>query len=359
MRTLYLLGAGASAAESNIGFGDKRIPYIPTVIRFPEAIDFLLTSNLFPYFTVATGNYITNWLNKDIQKDLKLLKNGTISFGTPDTYAKSILLSHGPKSDEYWNTKRAISFVIQAIQIFTSVDPRYFQFFSALLNYENPKQASLNENIFIATWNYDLQLNQSLTSLLGVLPNGVLESKINFHGKKNNQSGLKKIFRINGYAGGVLVGKDGEHHQDFGGEVDSFYNTTERDIDRLDGLIKFYNSANAQKNEFFINFAWDKNEASRREISDLIELAKTIECLVVVGYSFPIYNRETDMQILENMKNLEKVYVQDKIDHTYKIKEYLRAAHSYNDDGLALLVKYESNCDQFLVPNELYAESSF
>lgn len=51
--------------------------------------------------------------------------------------------------------------------------------------------------------------------------------------------------------------------------------------------------------------------------------------------------------------------MQDKTDHSFKIKGYIRAAHGFRDETLESMIVYEKNCDQFLVPNELYAESRY
>lgn len=295
MRTLYLLGAGASAAESNITYHkENRLKYIPTVASFPYAIEFLLSRQTYEIDGQRKNLYMLKDLNPELSSYLENLLKGTKKFGTPDTYAKSLLLKYGPKSKEYRFTKLAISFVIQAIQIVTGVDPRYYQFFSALLNFKSPSEGNLHEDVFIATWNYDLQLNESLTSLLGVGPKEIVKSGINFHGNKpenNSESFLgnsKRIFRINGYAGSVIVGENGDRHQDFSEDLSSFYNSAESIEIRMKNLVVNYNSENVAKDEFFINFAWDKNEASKQEIAGLEELAKKIECLVVILFQSTI-----------------------------------------------------------------------
>lgn len=362
MKTLYLLGAGASASNTNIIYAkEKKLQYIPTVASFPDAIEFLLETQIIEIDGKSRVINFLESLNIKLKEYLRMLLKGTKAFGTPDTYAKSLLLKHGPNSEQYCYTKMAISFVIQAIQAITTVDPRYYQFFSALLYYNRPTEGKLHEHVYIATWNYDLQLNESLTSLLGVQPKDVIKSGINFHGIRSKEREYdevvheKRIFRINGYAGSVIIGNSSESHQDFQDELNTFYDRNQNMDEKMKSLVNYYNSENAHSNQFFINFAWDENNASKSEINGLEAIAETIKCLVVIGYSFPIYNRDIDMKIIKKLKNLAKVYVQDRIDHTYKIKEYLKAAHSFNSSALERLVVYENNCDQFLVPNELYA----
>ena len=61
-----------------------------------------------------------------------------------------------------------------------------------------------------------------------------------------------------------------------------------------------------------LSFAW---EPSYKEEYDIVKLAsqatKKTSILVVIGYSFPFFNREIDREILANMSNLKKIYYQD------------------------------------------------
>jgi len=70
--------------------------------------------------------------------------------------------------------------------------------------------------------------------------------------------------------------------------------------------------------------------------------------LIVIGYSFPFFNREIDRKIIGNMEELEKVYFQAPDAET--IKERFQAIRDDIDEKLLVTKK---DIGQFLIPNEL------
>ncbi|TGL35593.1 hypothetical protein [Leptospira perdikensis] len=343
MKTLYILGAGASAGKSRTSE-----QCIPTVAEFPKSI-----SKILNHSTRKVRNKEPK-LSKETYQALLQFSEGCIEFGTPDTYAKSIFLSKG-EGKEYQQVKMMISFIVKISQLMNGVDPRYFQFFSALLDYEKPNVGHLNDDIYLATWNYDLQINEALIRLLSVAPHDLLDSNIYFHGLRYTDYVGKipkqKIFRINGYAGSI----NNDLHGDFDSELNLFYDhSIDKNTKINSEILAFENNFKKKENiTQNIKFAWDSFNKQNKEIESLKLIANQISCLVIIGYSFPIYNRIIDMEILRSFTNLEKVYLQDYVDHSYKIKTYFR------DLGmLHTLVsghtEYVSGCDQFLVPSELY-----
>ena len=57
-----------------------------------------------------------------------------------------------------------------------------------------------------------------------------------------------------------------------------------------------------------INFAWEQSEIYiDRKVKPITSIA---DILIVIGYSFPFFNRATDRRLLNQMKGLKKVYIQ-------------------------------------------------
>ena len=77
--------------------------------------------------------------------------------------------------------------------------------------------------------------------------------------------------------------------------------------------------------------------------------------LVVIGYSFPYFNREVDRTIVQNMKNLEKVYIQDP--YCEDVKESFEAVLSVEQLGKVengqIKIVPKKNTKQFVIPNEM------
>jgi hypothetical protein len=80
----------------------------------------------------------------------------------------------------------------------------------------------------------------------------------------------------------------------------------------------------------------------------VIHATKNTEILVIIGYSFPFFNREVDRQILNSMLKLEKVYIQapDATD----LAERFEAVRDQIDPPKVIPYK---EVGQFLLPNEL------
>jgi len=70
--------------------------------------------------------------------------------------------------------------------------------------------------------------------------------------------------------------------------------------------------------------------------------------LIVIGYSFPYFNREIDREIIANMNNLKKVYFQS-LDAENLKERFLSIRDDLKDNQLLV----RKDCGQFLLPNEL------
>jgi|SRR6187402_223846 len=57
-----------------------------------------------------------------------------------------------------------------------------------------------------------------------------------------------------------------------------------------------------------INFAWYRD---RELLGKIVETYNETEVLVVIGYSFPFFNRDVDREIIRSMSKLRKIYIQD------------------------------------------------
>lgn len=51
-----------------------------------------------------------------------------------------------------------------------------------------------------------------------------------------------------------------------------------------------------------------------------IKICKDIDTLIIIGYSFPIFNRKIDMEILNSLKDVKTIYIQNKVENINAIK---------------------------------------
>ena len=72
------------------------------------------------------------------------------------------------------------------------------------------------------------------------------------------------------------------------------------------------------------------------------------DVLVVIGYTFPFFNREIDRKILNHLRPQVKVYIQDK--YPNRIKQNFRAVKNTIPEGH---IELKEETDQFFLPPEL------
>ena len=112
-----------------------------------------------------------------------------------------------------------------------------------------------------------------------------------------------------------------------------------------------YSKWDVQRNR--ISFAWERmNDQYVQRISDCVSDAKV---LVIIGYSFPFFNREVDRIIFEKMPSLEKIYIQDPNASTVKmsLQPVLSSVQVSVNHLDRYIVTLEADPKQFFMPPEL------
>jgi hypothetical protein len=238
-----------------------------------------------------------------------------LEFGTIDTYARKLSLirdQQGLKSIKsainmfftIWQnlTESMLSqFEFYAKQRdsgeLTSIDKRYYSLLSTIIEWKDDSKICLDDNINFISWNYDLQIelafsrfsNTSLSCLnknLGFLQSNKVEIK-------------PKIIHLNGYSG-YLNDDTVESILIELGSINS--------ISRIHQLItQYFHSYKKYTNLMSpnINFAWEPIDDTKafNKIDAAKEIIKNTTELIIVGYSFPAFNRTIDKEILNELDN--------------------------------------------------------
>ncbi|PJD98838.1 MAG: hypothetical protein CK427_16725 [Leptospira sp.] len=345
METLYLLGAGASAGKIN-NYLSENEEYIPTVSNF----QIRLKSDLSRIQSLAEDkDSVWSKISKSLIDDLILLHNGIVNMGTPDIFAKSLYLQ-GNKKD-YTSVKRALSFYLTYLQLkenlLETIDPRYIGFFSATIEKKTHKPVQLHPDIKIATWNYDLQIPLSLSVLLNMdLPRVHDYISDMYHLKLSQSENPGKIFRLNGYAGSYLFG-----NQINGCYLEDIFDQNKNLNDKIAKLIEIFDELRA-KGDPFLNFAWDTDPIIIQERNKFFESLQNVKVIVVIGYSFPTFNRFIDRELFQSCKSLEKVYV---LDTNPDIVKRVRGIYGNSKiiNQFIPEIQHVSDIGQFFIPPEL------
>lgn len=343
-RIVYLFGAGASFGKRAENDKDEILEGLPIVSEFPVQIDKLIEriseEEKQPKFYVAKTE---PWEYDRLKEELKWLKESSESHQTIDTYAKKLWVTE--KGPNYERLKKAISAFLTLAQLANKPDSRYDAFFANIIG------SSVNElpnNVSILSWNYDCQFEKAFSNYFPVQHMNTIWEHLNIKGKTtkistNSKDGFS-ITKINGTAltfeNVLFDSRFFDPHFDRQGMSEVSYV-------HMMQLRGAHNVKNA------LSFAWEgTNPNFYKEIKEKVTDA---EVLVIIGYSFPFFNREVDREIIRNMSNIKKVYIQDPF--AEEVKESFEAVLSEEQLGKVengqIKIVLKKNTKQFVIPNEM------
>lgn len=355
---VYLLGAGASANA------------IPVIEGFTKNMNDCLVQLSKPHqqVPIISGTNILNTNQDEINLNIFKQKfaidrdwfyNESLKHKSIDTFAKRLFLT---KDDNLKRLKALMSLYLTTIQIPQNYDYRYDSFFATMLE-EKEGKLKLPDNIKFISWNYDLQfeialvnyLKQNLINIIhqdwGIWPN--------CHYYKHMV--IEPILiKLNGTAGLY----DNILSATISAMLNDIISVIEESSNQLLLLKSYLDLRDKKEFESLIHFAWEDTEINRYATEKAQLLISKADQIVITGYSFPIFNKKKDeflFQGLQKHKNAQsvKIYVQDpnaekivtKLKTTFQILKNLTAPSL--SSGLPLKIYPITDCDQFLIPDDL------
>ncbi len=345
-KVLYFLGAGASAEALPIvkDSADGKVKGLPTAMI--EMAAFMEQHT----FDDATKPFIDQFI-----LHLQLLAKESISFTTIDTYAKHLYLTN---RDELEKLKITVSLFFCIEQLyFKKLDKRYLIFLTTILD-----TLIFPENIKILTWNYDFQME--LTGYryaremihyddrtgVTISNNGLLNyfppAGNTFPSFADNANyNAFQMLHLNGIAGIYNIRKTYQNDNVFI-KVDA--NTEEC----LQQIVDQFLHVGKEKIHL-LQFAWEKGNTSasvhmNKKMLFAENMVSDTTILVVIGYSFPFFNRNVDKQIFNKLKEsnkLKKIYFQD----PFLDGSFLRSQFDLGE----ISIEHIKRTDSFFVPAEL------
>ncbi len=331
----YLLGAGASAQS------------IPIVNKMAEEIK---ATNLWLNNAIQTGKNMGAFASEDYG----LLTNITDDLGwlaricdikenfSVDTYAKKIKIAGDYAT--YKRLKIALSIYFTLQQKRVKPDVRYDNFWASIL--ESPM--SFPGNIKILSWNYDFQLELTYRDFLKEKSLKAAARTLNVLSHNSSSYDLQdnegfKVYKLNGSATyNSEVKRNSTNYI-----CDSFDISTTEFLQTLLNWIKMTNNGSVDF-DYHLSYAWENGIGSDLFRSIKNNVSQTT-ILVVVGYSFPYFNRHIDKAILgDHMPNLKKVYFQAP-DANNLIERFQNIQSTLPIEALVP----KTDIYQFVIPNEL------
>lgn len=352
-KIIYYIGAGASygckEAREVVGEGtDKEkllihegLPVINEIGKslqaFKEAVENApIDTNIFYSFLgmyQVSGNDIElkrKYFVADIDEVIKAAKE----HATIDTYAKKLYLTK--RRNEFKRLKKVLTIYFVWAQLVSKTDQRYDTFLANILQEDT---LSFPENISVISWNYDSQFEKAYRNYS--LKENLLVYDKNAQEDYRNLSNRGRIFKVNGSA----------NFGDFN-MVDYIFKHVE--VDPIIQLIEYYGNLNSDTSllgfEFtsHLSYAWETSVKQDLLLNMLQQTTYDTTTVVVIGYSFPYFNRQIDRKIFANMPYLKTVYIQDP--NPEAIEPSLRAVLL---NEVATKIDYKKDCTQFYLPREL------
>ena len=377
----YILGAGASA---------NALPVINEIDSRLETYKGLLYS----FIQQKQRNPVTNDLNPashQLLERLNWLIDNTKNHLTVDTFARKLFAKNSTHND-LRSLKRVLStfFLYEQIKIEQNAhirtdefgviqfkqtpDKRYDGLISSIIS-DTINDNALLGNIKILSWNYDSQFEQSYKefwdfssihethSALQVVPGKWIVEK-----GDNQEIDFTKfsLIHLNGIAGfKSIVEKPSKTL------IDKYQNKIPTTDELLTDLILFFDEISNIENHtpsneeatLFFNYAWESKVTNHEFLSPLAntavynaeKIAELTEILVVIGYTFPLFNRTIDKALISKMNRLTKVYIQDKypasIQNTMQ-NAFERLQEPFHKDKFRVDFSLSDSLNQFILPFE-------
>lgn len=366
----YLLGAGASA---------HCLPVITDMVhRMRKMISTFERAKLRPNENFTGIKTELHQATVELVNDVKWLIDEARKHQTIDTLAKKYYLISS-KHDDLKKLKKILTIYFLYEQFYPDEfirdkeikelpDKRYDSFIASIID-SKIGSYKLPDNLKIITWNYDLQFELSyreyqsdkniaqIQKQLQILPSkSILDSKYDIKLSKF------ALIHLNGVAG---IGKVNKWSND---EESSFLDQVSIS-NPLNSLIEYYSSFDTELPDdpithpetMFFNYSWEVNKEFENNIypnavkirNTAIEIMKHTEILVVIGYSFPFFNKVVDQELFAGAKKLRKVYVQDlkATDIENQLRSSFEILKKYNAMG-DVEIETRTGVNQFLIPYE-------
>lgn len=341
LKIVYYFGAGASYNAVPIlnKLGDA-------MIAVADVVKEIITSN---YHALEHNEKLFNNVRLiEYVRKLKFYGEKALEFGSIDIYARRLfLLDNNAELDDLklcisiffdlWeNYYHKIHFSFNPAG-YDRIDKRYISLLSVLMEKTalNPK---LNDSVTFLSWNYDLQLEMAYESFMRSSKNSLLKINEDFSFIGNNENPNFDVIHLNGYRGIIKM-------------LDKFHQVLKRqniknEEDCLSELVDFLDNYHSELSlgNTQIKYAWEDNS---KAISNAIDIMLNADVLVVIGYSFPSFNREIDTKLVRAFQRgnrKRKIVYQDPNANPDIVKSIFK-----NSDNVLII---KDNLQQFYIPHE-------
>lgn len=365
----YFLGAGASANA------------LPVINELPKRLDIfksVLNSRLRniggpiiyseKHFMDSGINLIADKLINDIDWAIEEIS----AHSTVDTLAKRLYLIRN-KHDELIKLKKVlyIYFLFEQGYNFGEIrdnvnkeipDKRYDSLIATTIS-NNIDDLSIPGNIKVITWNYDIQFEIAFQRYLLGQSFDEIQRRLQVLPTFKNSN-----FDYNKFS---IVHLNGIINQVYDWASISMKEIKERasklellKTEYLGRICKIYNELGNDKLQY-LTYSWEDPSNFHLTISEknniiqiAMEILRNTDILIVIGYSFPIFNRNIDKDLMKSLnKNVQRIYIQDTTEKVEDIKNIFINSFAKDIESfpgqLKTIISTVNYTNQFHIPAEM------
>ena len=350
----YLIGAGASAET------------LPVINKFAkELYDFANHIDEISiledcYHDTLRVNSTPSEIKIRFVKEIKWLAEECDNHSSVDTFARKLFLSNRLK--ELIKLKAIVSEFLLTQQFLKGIDKRYDAFFATILDKLDSNGLILPDNIKIVSWNYDKQIEFSMAQFSNKYESDYIEKFLQVYPRREEiEIDLNRfcVFKMNGTIGGTIK-KEGNYKpiiMDYSLVGKSVTKEVEQtNVKNI--LFRFYTIENRiqmlgyYNEEPFDNYptilySWEEDSVFESVRNNALMATKDTDILVIIGYSFPTFNRTIDKKLLHNMGRLGKVFIQSPESSIKGVMQRFNSLYEYDVE-----IEPVTNVEEFYIPFE-------
>lgn len=346
----YLIGAGASAGKrGENGYIIEGLPCVNEISNCLWDIYSLVERTSIPndleWMDPQIGlTSVEDWekARKSLTQCLHRLHVFCELNATIDTYAKKLVLKK--RQDKFKELEQLLALFFIYLQLQKNPDTRYDTFLANILE----PNLHFPQHIRVISWNYDSQFEIAYSEYD--------EKEELCVGYKNAMFDMDyEIIKINGTATFGQQTSIATMRKEIRATLSSIKEKPNRSIQLqkeqtwVSYFIYLYQLyVVGKKDNTHLSFAFDSSEPSEKILNRIDKIISQTDALVIIGYTFPFFNREIDRKMLQNLKPDAKIYIQDK--YPNRIKQNFKAVKA---DIPEEQIEPKEETDQFFLPPEL------
>ena len=338
-KVTYFLGAGASAGGDTVDRGmeyynTQGFPYMGNGIPIVRDTPGVFSNFVKQISETLYNDYIKGKSENSAIKDVRdnypffllleeMLRELEIHT-TFDTIARKYWLM-GRKEDLN-RLKFFMNIFFIWLQMRNDFDKRYDKFLSIILK-KNKNNIYLPNDFNFISWNYDMQFELAALSYFrsiavidtlfkktGVIP---YVGNPNYKTQENIYEQDKFNFiKLNGIAGILnnqdLISPIYDDNFDVNEEISLLKDRISKfDLKKLIDFIIARQNNITQFNAGTLQFAFEKTEKQKNALDAAKKIMNQTSTLIVIGYSFPYFNRDIDISLLSELKGAVEIIIED------------------------------------------------